>query len=226
MAVKNIKARLEGSYRLIRIRKIKNIFLAIQLIIAIVIGLLTSYLLGMNTDPLYFPTDYFTFIFLILVLIISVEAVYFKGLEIKYTRNKSRKFLLARNAIRRSAAIISICGLLVIMLFIPFTHETILDTYTVGGTDITARVGDPTSQVFDAQDKLGLVRVSSIEVTFPPNESCEMYISENDISVRVYDPPISDHYTWNGLIERSDTQTVFMLIVTNSQPYDITFDSI
>lgn len=226
MAVRNIKARLEGSYRLIRIKRIKTIFFIIQLIIALAMGLVVSYMLGMNTDPLYFPVDYFTFIFLILVLIISVESVYFKGLEIKYTRNKSRKFLLARNAIRRSGVIISICGLLVLMLLLPYaqdyTHEYILDTYPVGGTDITAGTDGPISQVFNAQDRFGLVRASSIEITF--NESCEMYISGEDISVRIYDPPISSYHNWTGLIERSDTQTEFMLIVTNSQPHDITFN--
>ena len=171
MAVRNIKARLEGSYRLIRIKRIKTIFFIIQLIIALALGLVVSYLLGLNMDPLYFPLDYFTFIFLILVLIISVESVYFKGLEIKYTRNKSRKFLLARNAIRRSAVIISICGLLVLMLFIPYTHEYVLDTHRVDGSDIIIEAGGTTFQIFDAQDKFGLLRASSIEVIL--NESCE-----------------------------------------------------
>jgi len=122
MAIKNIKARLEGSYRLIRIKRIKNIFFTIQIIIGLILGLAVSYLLGMNMNPFYFPVDTFSFIFLILVLTISVEAVYFKGLEVKYTRNKSRKFLLARNSIRRSVTIITITGLLIFLMLLPYTH--------------------------------------------------------------------------------------------------------
>ena len=225
MAIKNIKARLEGSYRLIRIRRIKNIFFIIQLIIALVLGLVVSYLLGMNLDPLYFPVDYFTFIFLILVLMISVEAVYFKGLEVKYTRNKSRKFLLARNAIRRSAVIISICGLLVLMLFLPYTHESVLDTYPVGESDIHVGIGNTTSRVFDAQDKFGLLRASSIEVLI--NESCEidiMVVSEDGTNPIIYGPDTATrYYNWTGLIERSDEQREFILSVPDV-PNDITFN--
>ena len=228
MAVKNIKARLEGSYRLIRIKKIKTTFFIIQLIIALALSIMVSFLLGMNTDPLYFPLDYFTFIFLILVLIMSVESVYFKGLEIKYTRNKSRKFLLARNAIRRSAVIVSICGLLVLMLLLPYTHDYALDTHRVEPPEINVGMGNTTFQVFDAQDKFGLLRASSIEVSI--SEPCEvdiMVVSEDGTNPIIYDTDPADItaiYNWGGLIGRSDTQSEFILSVSNEQPVDITLD--
>ncbi|MFO7619313.1 MAG: hypothetical protein R6W91_06650, partial [Thermoplasmata archaeon] len=83
MAIKNIKERLEGSYRLIRIKRIKLGFFSVEMALGLVLGFTTAFLLDAKFEPLYFPLDMFLFIILIMALVISIEAIYFKGMEIK-----------------------------------------------------------------------------------------------------------------------------------------------
>jgi tetratricopeptide (TPR) repeat protein len=163
--IKDIKERLEGSYRLIRIKRIKLIFFGLQIALGIILGLVTALFLGMRFDPFYISLDAFLFLFLIIMLIVAAEAIYFKGLEIRYTRSRSRKFLIARNAVRRSGAIVAVSVVCLILLLLPFTTEKIEETYEMSETSAQIPVGSIDSFTFESQDRLGLTRVESLTVT-------------------------------------------------------------
>ncbi len=220
MAIKNIKERLEGSYRLIRIRRIKRIFFVIQLIIATVLGLIIAFLSGAKFDPLYFPADSFIFIFLIFIMIMSVETIYFRGMEIKYTRNKSRRFLIARNSMRRSGMIIAVCALLVFILFLPQTQEYVLDTYSADESGINIPVMGSNSSYFSSQDRFGLVRASSIDITL--DEPCEVGIYKNSDN-RILPPQNVDTVLhWSGLGDYSNPVGEITVFINSEQPVPVT----
>lgn len=128
-SIKKYRERLEGSYRLLKIKKIKKGFYTVQIIMAIVIASVISFMMGMRFEPFFFPTDVFLFIVLIIGAVMAGEGVYFRGLEMKFTRSKSRRFLIARSSIRRSAAIVLLFILLIIALLMPMTDEYLSSSF-------------------------------------------------------------------------------------------------
>ncbi len=216
MGIKNIKERLEGSYRLIRIKRIKLGFYTVELVLGLILGFAMALFMGMSFEPFYFPLDMFAFIMLIMLLIISVENIYFNGMELRYTKNKSRKFLLARNAIRGSLAVIAVAGICVLMLIMPYTQDTIEDFYTQSSELYTVEPGITYHNAsFSCQDQLGLARASSIFIAVNG--------TDNHVSVRlggpdgtpIYQDQSKQGYPWGGLIDSTGTQNSVYVVVSN-----------
>ncbi len=192
---KTIKERLEGSYRLIRIKRIKLGFFTLQIVLAIVLGLVVAMFLGARFEPLFVPLDVFAFSFLLLMLIIAAEAVYFKGLELRYTRSRSRKFLIARNSIRKSSVILALAVLCVIFLMVPFSAEKIAEMHPQTDSD-TLQIGEDGAFTFDTQDSLGLTRVTRI--TISTNATAPIGLSfYNEEGVMLWEDPSFDLNTYN-----------------------------
>ncbi|MDO9536999.1 MAG: tetratricopeptide repeat protein [Thermoplasmata archaeon] len=230
MSIKNIKERLEGSYRLIRIKRIKLGFYAIEMVLGLVLAFTMSFLMGARFEPFYFPIDMFTFIILIMVLLITIEGIYFKGLEIKYTRNKSRRFLLARNAIRRSLAIIGLSGLVILLLMLPFSQEKLVETYAPtsdGWLNVPAGEIYRESS-FECQDRLGLTRASFITIDLQ-SDTCSVFLvlerNETDpYSSNFWQSTFqSDTYNFGDLESHSDLQNSIYVIFSNPGPTDVSF---
>ncbi len=221
MSIKNIKERLEGSYRLIRIKRIKLGFFAIELVLGLVLGSVMAAIMGAKFEPFYFPVDMFIFIMLIMTLLISIEAIYFKGMEIKFTRNKSRRFLLARNAIRRSMLIIAISGICVLFLMLPYTQDRITDLHSPTSGEIIVPAGNATlDESFFTQDSMGLPRIDSINIIVSDQQNA-MDLVLNGIPV--WSPPPSSSYLFSGLDEHSNMQARMYVEVENQAPMNITF---
>ncbi len=197
---KTIKERLEGSYRLIRIKRIKLGFFALQIVLAIVLGLVTAMLLDARFDPLYFPLDVFLFLFFLLMLIVAAEAVYFKGLEVRYTRSKSRKFLIARNSIRRSTIILVLALLCVMFLMFPFSAQKIADIYPQGESQPqTLQIGEDGHFAFDTQDYLGLSRATEITIDITGSTTfTEVYFNSTGDPLW-NDRQVTNSYNFNNL---------------------------
>ncbi|KYK26807.1 MAG: hypothetical protein AYK23_02590 [Candidatus Proteinoplasmatales archaeon SG8-5] len=215
--VKDIKERLEGSYRLIRIKRIKLIFFSVQIILGIFLGLIVALFMGMTLNPFYFPVDAFALLILIFLLIISGEAIYFKSLEVRYTRSRSRKFLIARNSVRRSAVIVVLAVLSLILLMLPITEEKITDTYRPtddGLNDEGIRIinGGFGDFSFESQDYIGITRAESLLITINPANSPP-------------DPvPLSVYKMTNGQVDtistgQASTSTAFLTRNIGSHSY-------
>jgi tetratricopeptide (TPR) repeat protein len=223
MSMKNIKERLEGSYRLIRIKRIKMGFFAIEMSLALVLGLTMAFLMGTTFEPFYFPVDVFSFIILIMLLVISVETIYFNGLELKYTRNKSRKFLLARNAIRRSMVIIAVSGFCVLALMLPYTQEKIADTYSHSFGGEVPVSGTMSNTSFFCQDKLGLARSNSIHIEVDGNNTISLRLGNATNGRNIWAPLPDSAYNWSGLKEHSGMQEAIYVVVENRAATPISF---
>jgi len=115
----DIRERLDGSYRLVRFRRLRNRLFVIEVVLLMVIALLYIATSGGSIKPLYIPGDFLLFILLILCLILFIEYVYFRTIEIKFSRSNSGKYLLARNGIRDCAAIIVVAFLLMSIAIVP-----------------------------------------------------------------------------------------------------------
>jgi len=224
MSIKNIKERLEGSYRLIRIKRIKMGFFAIEMILALILGLTMAFLLGATFDPFYFSVDVFSFITLIMLLVISIETIYFNGLELKYTRNKSRKYLLARNAIRRSMVIIAVSGFCILALMLPYTQETISDTHSPTFRGEVAGLETYRNASFSCQDKLGLTRSSTIHVNVETiTNKVKIMLGNATTGQSIWAPDSSLTYNWTGMAEHSSLQDSIYVVVENLDAVPVNF---
>jgi tetratricopeptide (TPR) repeat protein len=223
MSVKNIKERLEGSYRLIRIKRIKMGFFIIEMILALILGLTMAFLMGATFDPFYFPVDVFSFIVLIMLLVISVENIYFNGLELKYTRNKSRKFLLARNAIRRSIVIVAVSALCLLSLMLPYSQDRIAEMYSPSFTGEVGISQTRSNVSFLCQDKLGLTRSSTIHINVSDAQNTVKLMLGNEAGRNIWSPPGSSTYDWGGLTEFSSLQDSIYIVVENQAITQINF---
>lgn len=225
MGIKNIKERLEGSYRLIRIRRIKLGFYIIELVLALIMGSAVAVLMGAAAEPFYFPVDVFTFIILIMLLVITVETIYFNGLELKYTRNKSRKYLLARNAIRKSIVIIGAAAVCVTVLFLPYSQESIAELHSLEFNIDDVEAGDTVSNVsFDCQDELGLTRASHIHIEVNSNEnSLMLMVADAESGKNIWNADSAEVYNFSGLAEHAGLQEPIFVVVENQAATPITF---
>jgi tetratricopeptide (TPR) repeat protein len=228
MSIKNIKERLEGSYRLIRIKRIKFGFFTIELVLGLVLGFVMAALMGAEFEPFYFPIDMFIFIMLIMTLLITIEAIYFKGMEIKFTRNKSRRFLLARNAIRRSILIISISGICVLFLMLPYTQERITNLHSPTSDDIVVPTGNSTlDEYFFTQDSMGLTRIATINIIVSDQQNSVDLFLNNVNGDNIWSPQSSSNYQLSSLEEHSNLQARLYVKVDNlvpmNTPMNITF---
>ncbi|MBU4031699.1 MAG: tetratricopeptide repeat protein [Candidatus Thermoplasmatota archaeon] len=219
MSIKNIRERLEGSYKLIRIKRIKLGFFSIEMALGLVLGFTMAFMFGAKFEPFYIPLDMFLFIILIMLLVITIEAIYFKGLEIRYTRNKSRKFLMARNAIRRSMIIIAVSGLCILFLMLPQSHDRISDTYAPSSDGpITVPAGETIrDEYFMTQDSMGLTRVNYIRIEVD-NYTNDVDLNLNTVPgvVAIWQPNPDTIYEFSRLAEHSDMQNSIYIVVENT----------
>lgn len=225
MGIKNIKERLEGSYRLIRIRRIKLGFYIIELVLALILGSAVAVLMGAAAEPFYFPVDVFLFIILIMLLVITVETIYFNGLELKYTRNKSRKYLLARNAIRKSLIIIGAAAVCVTVLFLPYSQDSIAELHSLEFNIDEVEAGDTVNNVsFDCQDELGLTRAAHIHIEVNSDEnSLMLMVADAESGKNIWNADSAEVYNFSGLAEHAGLQEPIFVVVENRAATPITF---
>ncbi len=227
-SAKKYRERLEGSYRLIRIKKVKRMFFLIQIIIAIAIACAISYLDGMRFEPFFFPTDTFLFISLIFMVAMAGEGVYFKGVEVKFTKSKSRRFLIARNSIRASGVTIILSALLIAMLLLPLTDEYLSDTFENDlenrGENIPLDLGpygsDDDTAMFElvSHHPLGLVRLNNLVVSVNSIETLDLDITiRNEKSRDLISRPLySNQENTYDLIEYSSSNLELNAIIENT----------
>lgn len=225
MSIKNIKERLEGSYRLIRIKRIKLGFFILEIALALVLGAAMAMLMKARFEPLFFPVDVFLFPVLIIILVMSAEAIYFKGLEIRYTRNKSRKFLLAKNSIMRAFIIIAVSALCLAALMLPMTQEKIDSMHEPSAGPVPVAVGETShSATFQCQDRFGLARASMIRIVGDQPYNVSLFLGVEGGN-NYFWRSTSDNLTqvFGGIGDHSGSQNTIYVVVENLGPAPLNF---
>ena len=114
---------LEGTTRLVRIRRIKRLVLILMFLL---IFLLSAYALaieGAGLKPFYFPLDFVLPLVLILLLVATFTNFVFRRLEMKYSKRDSQRFLIAKHSIQRALLVIIVCLFVGGVLFFPLTGQ-------------------------------------------------------------------------------------------------------
>ena len=117
------REQLEGTTRLVRIRRIKRLVLILMFLL---IFLLSAYALaieGAGLKPFYFPLDFVLPLVLILLLVATFSNFVFRMLEMKYSKRDSQRFLIAKHSIQRAFLVLTVCVLLGGVLIFPLVGD-------------------------------------------------------------------------------------------------------
>ncbi len=117
--------RLEGTYQIIRVKRLEKMAYIPQGIAIVVIFFLFLYFTGAQLKPFYLPIFFPLLIIFIWLLALSIESFVFRLMEIKYRKSESAKFLMAHRSMKRAYVVIIIAVIILVITATPFIHQEI-----------------------------------------------------------------------------------------------------
>ncbi|HKZ99948.1 MAG TPA: tetratricopeptide repeat protein [Thermoplasmata archaeon] len=156
--------RLQGKVRLSRIRRIRNMaLLALGGVTAVFIlsGFAAE---GASLKPLYLPLGEAVEIGLIMVLVATVLAMYFRNLEFKHAAGDSQRFLMAKESMARSTGLAIASVVFAVLLFLPMSPGVSGGLLTDPPTPVTVAGFGSGELNFTSPDGLGLSFVRRVVV--------------------------------------------------------------
>lgn len=161
--MKRFVDRLEGGYRVVKIRRIRRIVYAMLALITIFLVAAVTIANGASLRPFYLPLDIALGVALVMVLVWLFLSFVFRNLRIRYATRSSQKFLMAGNSIRR-ALILMVVGIIVGVLFVlPFFHSATEDQLS-SETTLRILVGIEREVNLWNTDSLGLTETRQITI--------------------------------------------------------------
>ncbi|MCK5547717.1 MAG: hypothetical protein KAI64_01795, partial [Thermoplasmata archaeon] len=174
--MRKFRDKLELTYKSVRIRNIQRILIAVQLILIISLSVLILAISGVSLRPFYFPLDFVLFFLIVMLLVFSLEAIFFRVLEIGYSTNYSAIHFMTKNSLRRATA------LLVFSVLILATP--LLVTYAKGelseSGNAAVTIGDPTYLNLTNRDRLALTETTSINVTIQSGAEVRIWLMTSE----------------------------------------------
>ncbi|MEE9223752.1 MAG: tetratricopeptide repeat protein [Thermoplasmata archaeon] len=162
--MRRFRDRLEGGYRVVRIRKLKHMMYLLFGVLILIVGILMMILNGVTLDPFFLPLDMFLLVTLYFLIVVTGLNFFFRNLEIRHNTRNSQKHLMARNSQRTGIAIIGICAFVAIIVIFPATASSANEILSLEGRDAVTLAGDRFVRHFENQDRLGLFKSEWIDV--------------------------------------------------------------
>ncbi len=179
--------KLEGGYRLTRIKRIEKYAFIPQIIGIIVVFFFFLYVSGAQLNPFYLPLFLSTLIILIWLLVLAIEYFIFRLMKIGFHKSASAKFLMAQRSMKKSYGAIILSGLLFLLLFTPYMSES-AEEYLSPSGDITLGPDGEEAIYFTTLDRFDFTRVSDITVELNEGEEVTVSIlSEDNWEIRNFD---------------------------------------
>lgn len=159
---------LEGGGRLANIRRIKTYLYVIQTVMVLGIAI---YLIvtgnGFSLRPFYLPINSFLYFLLIMGLVASIEGFIFRSLEMKFSKSASSKYYMAKMAQRRAAVIVLICGMLFLLVALPYMPNAAEDL-------LREERSTSGETIFTNKDPLGIISLTDVQLS--SEDEVEAYI--------------------------------------------------
>ncbi|MFQ5885034.1 MAG: tetratricopeptide repeat protein, partial [Thermoplasmata archaeon] len=182
--MRRFRDRLEGGYRVIRIRRIKRIMFLLFGILIIVVGALMMILNGASLSPFYLPLDVFLVVTLYLLIVLSVLNFFFRDLEVRYNVRDSQKYLMAKNSQRTALVIVIICVFFGIIVATPFTEVSANKILSKNGSETLDQVQTTEFTLsFENQDRLALFKSDWVELELESGAVDFLLCEEDDYKV-------------------------------------------
>ncbi len=107
--------------------------------------------------PFYFNVGSILYFVILMALVIGVESLFFRMLEMKYTRSVSAKYYMLKTSMRQSAMVIVVSAAVMVLLLTPYMANGIANSTSESGTTTA-------SASFVNRDPLGLTTVDKIHI--------------------------------------------------------------
>ncbi len=158
------REKLEGRYQVVRLKKMRRQIFALEGAILLIILLVVLSANGASLNPLFVPMDIAIIFGMAVLWVISLQNHIFRNLEIRNVRRGSRKHLMTLNSMRRALVVAVICGVVALFLVLPQT-TSYLEAQLTGNSTVVLAAGEVASVPFTNQDRLGLTRTTSLDLS-------------------------------------------------------------
>ncbi len=160
--MKPYQEKLEGGYRLIRIRELKNAIYIFLIVLTFAGWAYIWFASHAGLKPFYAPLDAVVPWLLVMLLVIISFTIFFRDMEIQYAKRDSQRYLMASNTQRRAVWTIIIAIIVIVIAVLPPTSEVIENQFS-SSNQILAYSSGHESYTMTNQDSLGLLKVDWLE---------------------------------------------------------------
>ncbi|MFQ6106390.1 MAG: tetratricopeptide repeat protein [Thermoplasmata archaeon] len=172
--MKRFVDRLEGGYRVVRIRRIRRIVYFILALITLAFAIIVIFANGGSLKPFFVPLDVVIGVMLVMVVVWFFISFVFRNLRIRYAARSSQKFLMAGNSIRRGLFVIVVASIVGVLFVLPFFQALTEDQLSREEiSQVSQGYGRETN--FWNRDGLGLTRTREVILFLP--------LGEDDVNV-------------------------------------------
>ena len=161
--MKRFVDRLEGGYRVVRIRRMRRIVYSILALITISFVAAVTVANGASLKPFYLPLDIAIGVALVMSLVWLSLSFVFRDLRIRYAVRSSQKFLMAGNSMRRGLILIVVCIIVGVLFVLPFFHSA-TEAQLSSETTLTVLGGTEREVNFWNTDSLGLTTTRQVTI--------------------------------------------------------------
>lgn len=183
--LEELQNKLEGSHKLNRLKRLEKIALAPQIVIVAFLFFLSMYLNGSSFNPFYIPLYTSLIILGLWTIILCIELLVFKLLEIRYSKSKSSNFLKAKKSISKAYQFAVLFLLIFTFFFIPFFTNEVSQISTIE-KEIDLEKGVQKTVNFTSRDQLNFMLTENITVEILPYGQADS-LRNASVDVRIYE---------------------------------------
>lgn len=162
--MKRFVDRLEGGYRVARIRRMRRSMYAIVAVITIFLVVAVVVANGGMLKPIFIPMDIVLAVVLVMLIVGFALSFTFRNLRMQYAKRSSHKFLMAKNSIRRGLAIVIFALIIGVLFLLPF-FQALTDDAVSGTETLSTSTTDLKELNIWNKDTFGMTRVSTVNVS-------------------------------------------------------------
>ena len=169
--------KLEGSYKLARLKRLERITYILQIVGIIVLFLLLVYFGEPKLNPFFLPLYWPLLVVFIWFLILAIEFFAFRIMEIKNNDSESAKYLMANRSMKKAYTIIVIAGIVLALTVVPFFPKQVENFVSSSGEIV---VDNEAKIDFLSRGRFDFVSVEKINVeitsTGDGNQRAQIYV--------------------------------------------------
>jgi tetratricopeptide (TPR) repeat protein len=153
----------ESPERFARIRMVKNALFGVQIASVLAFSGYLVYKAGFRTDPLFVPLDTVLNLLLLTVVLLAVENVIFRALEIKHAPREGQRFLIAQASWRGAKRALTVAVVIALIFTVPVVRATVTGLLS-SSSPRTLNMGESYTLSFSNQDFLGITEAKDLRV--------------------------------------------------------------
>src|SRR5574337_1071970 len=158
------QGRIQGTDRLLRIRRMRKAIYAALLFLTILLMYARAQGEGGSIKPFFIPLDGILEIGLIMGLVGTILGLYLKNLEIQRAQTDSQRYLLSKYSMSRAMTTAILAAILGVVLLLPITGGGLATVVTQPARYVSIAAGGTETIVFTNPDAFGTSYVKTAHV--------------------------------------------------------------